>query len=358
MKSLDEKYMLEALRLAKKGMGWTFPNPMVGAVIVKNNKIIGRGYHKKIDMPHAETEAFTSATEDPAGATMYVTLEPCSHFGRTPPCVDEIIEKGITKIICAIVDPNYKVHGTGLKKLKDAGIQVETGLLTDKARLLNEGFFTFHQKRRPFITLKFAASLDGKIATRTGDSKWITNEKERAYARSLRAEYHAILVGINTVLQDNPNLGARQIGKKDPLRIILDSTLKIPMNSDVLRDNNVLIVTTKKADEKKLEDLQKKPIAVLRFQNDIISIPDLMKELYKKEIVSIFIEGGAETLGSFADAKIVDRVYACYAPIIIGGRGAVSAVKGEGVAKVLDALHLHDIHIKKFDDNFVVIGSV
>ena len=346
------------MRLAQKGIGWTFPNPMVGAVLVKNGKIIGSGYHKKVGLAHAEIEAFQSSSEDPQGGILYVTLEPCSVFGRTLPCVPEIINKGIAKVVCAVKDPNPKVNGEGIKRLEEAGIQVEVGLLSEKAKRLNEAFFSFHLKKRPFIALKFAASLDGKMATKTGDSKWITNEKTRTFARSLRGDYQAILVGINTVLQDNPNLGARHEGKKDPLRVILDSTLKIPLASDVLRDANVLIVTTKNADKEKFEELQKKNIEVLQMPGEKILIPDVINELYKKEIVSIFVEGGSETLGSFADAKMVDRVYACFAPIIIGGRDAVVVVKGEGVARVLEALKLKDITLKHFDDNFIITGSM
>jgi len=357
MNSQDEKYMQAALQLAKKGIGWAFPNPMVGAVLVKNNKIIGKGYYKSFGSPHAEIEAFNNATEDPRDATIYVTLEPHNHYGKTPPCTDTIIAKGIKRVVCAVADPNPKVHGSGFEKLKKAGIEVTVGVCENEAGKLNEGFFTFHQKKRPFVALKFAASLDGKMATKTGDSKWITNENTRVFARTLRGDYHAILVGINTVLQDNPNLGARQKDKKDPLRIILDSALKIPLTSDVLRDDNVLIVTTKNADQEKLEQLHEKGIEVLQMPEEKILISDLIKALYKKEIVSIFVEGGSETLGSFADTKIVDRVYACFAPIIIGGRDAVSAIKGEGVTKVLDAIKLTDIHLERFDDNFVVIGS-
>ena len=349
--------MREALDLAVKGMSWTFPNPMVGAVLVKNGKIIGRGYHTKVGMPHAEIEAFNDATDDPRGATLYVSLEPCTFFGRTPPCVDAIIERGIKKVVCAVSDPNPKVNGVGIKKLEEAGIAVISGVLSEDAKKINGAFFTYHQKKRPFVAIKFASSLDGKLATKTGDSKWITNEKERKYARSLRAEHQAILVGINTVLHDNPNLGAREKGKKDPLRIILDSTLKIPLDSDVLRDDSVLIVTTNNADAHRLQQLHEKGIAVLQLPNEKIYIPDLVRELYKREIVSVFVEGGAEALGSFADAKLIDKVYACFAPLIIGGRDAISSVKGEGVAKVLDAIRLKDVVVKMFDDNLVVSGT-
>jgi len=357
MKSVDEQYMRECLRLAKKGIGWTFPNPMVGAVLVKNGKIIGRGYHKKVGLLHAEREAFNNATEDPKGATLYVSLEPCSISGKQPPCVDAIIEKGIAKLVCAVQDPNPKVHGKGFEKLKAAGIAVEVGICEEEARALNEAFFTFHTKHRPFVILKFAASLDGKIATRTHDSKWITNEKARLFARQLRAENQAILVGINTVLHDNPNLGTRIKNTRDPLRVILDSTLKIPLDSDVLRDENVLIFTTAKATKENLEKLRQKGITVVSLQKDIIEVSDVLTELYARGVVSLFVEGGAEAHGSFVDARVVDRVYVCYAPILIGGRDAISAVKGEGVAKVAQALRLKDLVIKKLDDNLLLTGT-
>ena len=356
MKPTDEQYMRECLRLAKKGIGWTFPNPMVGAVLVKNGKIIGRGYHKKVGLLHAEREAFTNATEDPSGATLYVSLEPCSAAGKQPPCVDAIIEKGIAKVVCAVQDPNPKMHGGGMAKLQKAGIEVISGVCEAEARALNEAFFTFHTKHRPFVTLKFAASLDGKIATRTHDSKWITNEKARLFARKLRAENQAILVGINTVLHDNPNLGTRIKNTRDPLRVILDSTLKIPLASDVLRDDNILIFTTTKAENEKMEQLKQKGIPVIALQKDTIEVTDVLAELYRREVVSLFIEGGAEIHGSFVDSRTIDRVYVCYAPILIGGRDAISAVKGEGVATVAEALRLKDVVVSKLDDNILLTG--
>src|SRR3989344_2010898 len=228
---MDEniKFLKETLKLAKKGLGKVNPNPMVGAVIVKNNKIIGKGYHKKFGYPHAEIEALKNCQQNPKGATLYVNLEPCSHFGKTPPCADAIIKAGIKKVVCCTQDPNPKALGK-------TGIEISFGLLEQEARQLNEAFFTFHEKKRPFIAIKFAASLDGKIATQRGDSKWITNEKARKYSRALRKQYQAVLVGINTVLKDNPHLG-------DSLRIILGS--KIPKNSQVLRNKNILIINPK-----------------------------------------------------------------------------------------------------------------
>lgn len=352
----DEFFMQKALNLAKKGLGWTNPNPMVGAVIVKNGKIIGKGYHHRYGLGHGEVEALDSLNEDCEGATLYVNLEPCSHFGKTPPCSDAIIKSGIKKVVCATEDPNPKVSGQGIQKLEKAGIEVITRVLEKEAKVLNEAFFAYQIKKRPFIVLKFASSLDGKIATKTGDSKWITNEKARNYARKLRGEYQAVLVGIGTVLKDDPHLGARIIGKKDPIRIILDSTLKIPLNSKVLRDNNIVIVTTKQANKEKLKKLQDKNIQVIIFKGKKISLEELMKSLYHLNIISVLIEGGSEVLGSFVDRKLVDKVYAFFAPIIIGGLDAKTSVSGEGVSYIKDALQLKKPLIKRFDDNFLISG--
>lgn len=354
----DEIFLKETLRLAQRGAGWTSPNPMVGTVIVKKGKIIGWGYHKKIGNPHAEIEALNSSRGSIKGATLYVNLEPCIHYGKTPPCVKQIIIAGITRVVCSTIDPNPKVNGMGIKKLKEAGINVEVGILEHEARKLNEAFFTFHEKKRPFVALKFAASLDGKIATKTGDSKWITNEEARDFARQLRGNYQAVLVGIGTITADNPHLGARQKGKREPLRIILDGTLKIPLDSLVLRDSNVLIVTTNKSDKEKKLKLMNKDIDILEFKSEKISISEVLEELYKREIISVLVEGGGSVLGSFADAKMADKVYAFHAPIIIGGQKAVNAFNGAGVAGISDALRLKNLTFKRFADNLLTIGYV
>ncbi len=352
----DEYFIDEALKLAKKAMGWTNPNPMVGAVIVKKGQIVACGYHKRVGLPHAEIEALNAAKTSVRGATLYVNLEPCVHYGRTPPCVDVIIKAGIKRVVCSMPDPNPKVHGRGIAKLKEAGIIVSVGLREKRSRTLNEAYFIFHEKKRPFVAIKFAASLDGKIATYTGDSKWITNENARLFARKLRGEYQAILVGINTVMRDNPHLGVRSAGKREPIRIILDSNLDIPLNSQVLRDNNVLIATTTHASKNKRELLTKRGIPILTFENKNIPLKKLLSSLRSKEIISILVEGGGNILGSFVDEKIVDKVYAFYAPILIGGEKAV-IIQGRGINKIKNALSLKRITTKRFQDDFLVIGS-
>src|SRR3989338_808418 len=355
--SFSEEYFIrKTFHLAKQGMGWTSPNPMVGAVIVREGGIIGHGFHRRVGCPHAEIEALKSAKEDVTGATLYVNLEPCSHYGRTPPCVDAIIKSGIKRIVCSSLDPNPKVHGQGITKLKQAGIDVTVGILENEAQSLNEAFFTFHQKKRPFVAIKFSGSLDGKIATKTGDSKWITCEKARSFARNLRSQYQAILVGINTILRDDPHLGVLVIGKRDPLRIILDSTLKIPLQSQVLRDSNVIIGTTAKASKQKVKQLKGKGIDIIMFDDTTTPIKDLLSELRKREIISLLVEGGGSVLGSFVQSCLVDKLYAFHAPILIGGRSAVSAIEGEGIGLIKDAIRLKNITYKKLDDTFLTVG--
>lgn len=353
----DTFFLKKTLKIAKKGLGWTNPNPMVGAVIVKDGRVIGQGFHHKAGHPHAEIEALNAAVEDPTGAAMYINLEPCTIFGKTPPCVPAIIKSGIKKVICSTLDPNPKVHGKGLSTLQKAGIETIAGILEQEAKKLNEAFFTYHEKKRPFVAIKFAASLDGKLATRTGNSKWITNEKARVYARGLRGQYQAVLVGINTVFADNPNLGTRIKGKKDPIRIILDPRLKIAEGADVLRDPNVIIVTTTSSNKIKRKQLQGRGFDILVFDSEHIHIKELLPALYKREIISILIEGGGETLGNFVSSRIIDKVYAFHAPIIIGGKTAVT-IGGNGFETIQKALHLKNISYKKFADNLLTIGYI
>lgn len=353
--NFDEAFIRQAFKLAQKGRGWTNPNPMVGAVVVKDKTVIGTGYHKKFGSPHAEVEALRNCRENPKGATLYVNLEPCNDFGKTPPCTEAIISAGVKKVVCSISDPNPKTHGQGLKRLKQAGISVVTNVLARQARVLNEAFFTFYERKRPFVAIKFAAGLDGKIATKSGDSKWITNEKARNYARKLRVQYQAVLVGINTVFRDDPHLGVRTKGKKDPIRIILDSKLQIPLDAKVLRDPNVIIAATKRANRAKLTKLENRGFEVMIFDGDIL-IPKLLEGLSQREIISVLVEGGGQVLGSFIDAKVVDKVYAFHAPILIGGEKAVSAIGGKGANKISDALKLTNISFKSFDDDWLTTG--
>lgn len=349
----DKFYIAQALKLAARAVGRTFPNPLVGAVIVKNGKIMGQGFHHKAGLPHAEIAALRDCRQSPKGATLYVNLEPCCHFGRTPPCVDAIIDAGIGRVVFCTLDPNPQVRGRGLKMLKRRGVKTAYGILANEAKKLNEQFFAFHLKKRPFIAIKFAASLDGKIAARNFDSKWITNEAARKFARALRGQYQAVLVGARTALLDNPGLRSGD-KSREPLRIILDSKLKLSLSAKIFYNNSALLVTTAKADRRKLDALKRKGIQILIMKK--IAVPRLLSQLRQMNIISVLVEGGGEVLGSFVDTKLVDKVYAFHAPLIIGGKNAVSAVAGKGAPTIQNALKLKDMVIKKFGDNTLTTG--
>lgn len=354
----DLKYLELTLQLAKKGSGFTNPNPMVGAVLVKNKKIIGQGYHRKYKWPHAEIEVFKNAKESAVDATLYVSLEPCSHLKKnTPPCVKAIISSGVKRVVCCTTDPNKQVSGNGIKQLRRAGIKVDVGALQKEAQELNEAFFCFHQKQRPLVVIKFACSLDGRTATYAGNSKWITNEAARKYSHDLRGHYQAIVVGTNTILEDDPNLGVRSKKYQDPKRIILDANLEIKLTAQVYRDNNVLVITSSSYDRRQMEELKKKGVEVVILKQKQPSVKSILKELAKRKIISVFVEGGAGLHGSFLDAKLADKFYIFYAPIIIGGKNSLQAVGGQGVKKVNDAVKLKNISIKHFGDNWMVSGN-
>lgn len=351
----DKIFLKQALNLAKKGLGSTLPNPMVGALIVKNGKIISRGFHKKVGLPHAEIEALKKIKKHQAiGSTLYVNLEPCIHYGKTLPCTQAIIKSGLSRVVCSTIDPNPKVSGQGVKVLKKAGIEVSVGMLKEEAKKLNEVFFTFHKKKQPFIALKFASSLDGKIATSSYDSKWITGKKSLEYSHRLRRQYQAILIGVNTLLYDNPNLGSYSKSKPDPLRIILDPKLKTPLNAQALRNKNVIIATTKLADSQKLEKLQDLGFEVLVFNSEIIPLKKLLKIIARREILSILVEGGGKTLGNFIDENLCDKLYAFYAPTVIGGEKAITPVEGKGVNLISQSHRFKIESINRLGEDFLV----
>lgn len=352
----DQVFLKRTLKLAQNGQGHTLPNPMVGAMIVKKGKVVAQGYHKKAGLPHAELEALNSASSSVAGATLYVNMEPCCYSDKTPPCTKTIIQSKIDRVVCCTLDPNPKVNGKGIKQLRKAGINVHCGLLAKDARRLNEQFFTFQEKHRPFIAIKFAASLDGKIATRTGDSKWITNEEARKFSRKLRTQYQAVLVGVNTILSDNPHLGTRVEGEPNPLRIILDSKLRIPVESQVLRDEKTLLATTSQASKRKKRLLLEQGIEIITTRGRQVSLHALLKKLTKRKIISILVEGGGKILGEFLDKKLIDKVYAFHAPVLIGGNGAVSAIGGRGATLIKEAPILQDVKSQKIDGNYLTIG--
>src|SRR5690554_1816352 len=350
---LKTKYMKQAFNLAKKGEGFVNPNPLVGAVIVKNGKVIGKGYHKAFGQVHAEIDAFNHATEDVKGATMFVTLEPCSHHGKQPPCAHKIIQKGISKVVIANLDPNPLVYKQGVQLLKDAGIEVEYGLLESLGHKVNDIFFHYITTKKPFIAMKYAMTLDGKLATRNFNSKWITNEKSRAYVHDLRHKYTAILVGVNTIIKDDAKLNVRRHKKsKNPIRIILDPKLETPMNSFVVQTANeqpTWIVSEK-------YDAAYTNLGVRVIQMKTLDLHELMTILGEEKIDSIFIEGGAFTHASFLEAGLVNKVYAFVAPKIIGGSQALTPVSGQGVALMKDAYQLKDIQFQRFNEDILIMG--
>lgn len=355
--------MKRAIELAKKGQGWTRPNPLVGAVIIKDGKIIGEGYHEYYGKAHAEVNAFLNATEDVTGATMYVTLEPCSHFGKTPPCANLIVKKKISKVIVGLLDPNPLVSGNGIKLLKDHGIEVVSGFLEDECCKLNEIFLKYITTKKPFVILKTAMTLDGKIATYTGDSKWITNEKSRAFVHEIRHHVMGIMVGIDTVLMDNPKLTTRlNIGKgKDPIRIIVDSKARLPLNAQVINPKSMartIVATTDLANPNKLKALEEigVEIIIIPTKDNKVDLQRLMDELGKKGIDSILLEGGSTLNFSTLQAGIVDKVYQFIAPKIVGGSIAKSPVGGEGVKKITNAFELQSISIERFDEDIMIVG--
>lgn len=351
-----------AIELAKKGEGKVNPNPMVGAVIVKDGIVIGEGYHEKYGEGHAEVNAFKSLKEDPSGATMYVTLEPCSHYGKTPPCADKIIENNIKRVVIGMIDPNPLVAGNGVDKLKKAGIEVKVGVLEDKCKKLNEVFIKYILTKKPFVVLKTAMSLDGKIATTTGESKWISSEKSRLQVHNLRNKLSGIMVGVNTVIKDNPELTCRIENGSNPIRIIVDSTLRIPMNSKVLqnKDNKTIIATTKRANIKNMQELLKKNINVLIIdeKNGQVDLSALIKKLGELNIDSILLEGGSTLNYSALEESIVDKVMIYISPKIIGGESSKTPVGGIGIDKLNDAFKLKDITTNIVDEDILVEGYI
>ncbi len=354
-KESDSYFMQKAIILAKLGMNMTSPNPRVGCVIVKNGKVIGEGYHKKFGAAHAEIETLNSVSESPEGATVYVTLEPCSHYGKTPPCVERIVEEGIKKVVISVCDPNPVMEG--LKILKNKGIKTITGVLEKEGREIIKNYIKFINCKKPYITAKAAVSWDGKIATKTGESRWISSDKSRNFTMTLRGENDAILVGAGTVNSDNPELTYRlnKPSAKQPLRIVIDGNFSIDLNAKIVSPNT-LIITRNGCDFKKKKEIEKKGAEVVELEekNGIIPPEMIVNYLYRKKITSLLIEGGGETIGKFLDAGELDRMVFIFAPILIGGKDAPTACDGRGVAKLRDSVKLKNIKIFNLGDNTIM----
>jgi diaminohydroxyphosphoribosylaminopyrimidine deaminase/5-amino-6-(5-phosphoribosylamino)uracil reductase len=372
----DVFFMKKALSLAARGKGRTSPNPLVGAVVVKGEKIIAADYHRKAGTPHAEALALEKAGKQARGATLYINLEPCCHTEkRTPPCTRSIIQSGINKVVVAMIDPNPKVSGMGLKELRQAGILTETGVMEEEAKKLNESFIKYIVKKEPFVILKIAQSLDGRIATARGESKWITGEKARAHVHKLRNEVDAVLVGIGTVRKDDPSLDCRLKGGKNPYRIIVDSRLQISLDAKVLRydDGKTMIAAIHPPPNSKFEirnsgfhrnyqnkiDLLKKrgiKILTVKENNGKVHLKSLMKELGRLEIASVMIEGGSSINASALAEGIVDKVMIFAAPKIIGGTDSIPSIGGESPALLKKAFEVKNLRMKKIGGDLLIEG--
>ena len=358
---LDREYMRLALTLAASACGSTSPNPMVGAVIVRRHQVVGTGVHLKAGEAHAEVHALHMAKEQANGATLYVTLEPCSHYGRTPPCVDQVIRAGIQRVVIATLDPNPLVAGRGVKKLKEAGLRVDVGVLEEESKQMNEIYNHYIVHRRPFVTLKTATTLDGRIATVTGESKWITSDEARADAHRLRHQHDAILVGVGTVLKDNPRLTTRLGGLpgRHPVRVVLDSKLSTPTKAHLVQTNEAptWIFTTRQADPTRMSRLQDHGVRVIQTEDERrLSIDRVLKFLGDEGIASLLVEGGGEVNASFLEGKHVHKWVAYLAPKLIGGDKAPGAFRGKGFARLADALQLKNVQYVPVGPDLKIVG--
>jgi len=366
LNDIHETMLYRTLELARKAEGRTSPNPMVGAVLVKDGRIVGEGFHHQAGAPHAEIEALRAAGEAARGATLYVNLEPCAHQGRTPPCTQALIEAGVREVHYAVGDPNPVVNGKGHAQLEAAGIDVHRGLLEEAGRKLNLPFFKYITQGRPFVTAKFAMSLDGKIATRSGESRWLTNETSRQRVHELRDIIDAILVGAGTVLTDDPQLTTRldRPDEHHPLRIVADSRGCIPLSAklfDPTLPGKTVLATTAGADPAYCTKLKARGVDVWMLPTDThdrVSLPELLDELGRHGLLNLLVEGGSELLGAFFAGGLVDRVWAFIAPLIIGGQDAPTPIGGTGVENLVQALRLDNIEIETLDGDLCIRGDI
>ncbi|MDD5355708.1 MAG: bifunctional diaminohydroxyphosphoribosylaminopyrimidine deaminase/5-amino-6-(5-phosphoribosylamino)uracil reductase RibD [Candidatus Omnitrophica bacterium] len=362
-----DKYMDLALKLSLKAKGLTSPNPLVGAVIVKDNKIISTGFHRSAGSDHAELVALKKAGAKAKGATLYVTLEPCSSFGRTPPCTQAIIKSGIKKVVIGMVDPNPLHRGKGIKILNAHRIKTDCGVLEEDISEINQPFIKYITKNISYITLKVAQSLDGRIALRNGESKWITSRGSRRFAHGIRSDFDAIMVGINTVLKDDPSLSpCKSIKNKKFYKIVLDTNIKAKQGMRIFSDARrfpVIIAASKGSVVRKpkaVKSLVKKGAIILGIEarNGLLDIKDLLRKLAQLEIINILVEGGGRVVGSLLDEGSVDYAMFFIAPKIIGGKDSILSIQGKGINRILDATRIGDIKIKRFGEDLLLEGKI
>ncbi len=355
-------HMERALELARRAVGYVSPNPAVGAVVVRDGEVVGEGHTQPPGGPHAEVEALRRARGRAAGAVLYTTLEPCAHHGRTPPCTQAVVDAGIAEVRSAVTDPNPRVNGAGFDRLREAGIAVSVGEREEQAREIIEAYAKHVVTRMPFVVAKFATSLDGKIATATGDSRWITDEEARAYAHELRAASDAIMVGIGTVLADDPQLTARDSQgnplPRQPTRVVLDSRGRLPPSARMLAEPGETIVAVADAEDERCLALERTGARVVRAPSPGrgVDLPALLAELGRGDTTSVLVEGGGEVLGSLFDAGLVDKVVAFVAPTIIGGAGAPSPVAGVGAERIADVTRLSRVRTLSLGRDVAIIG--
>jgi len=356
----DEQWMRRALRLAEKGRGRTSPNPMVGAILLKGGRVVGEGYHAKAGEAHAEIVALQRAGEGARGAILYLNLEPCAHTGKTPPCAPRVVQAGVKRVVVGMEDPNPLVKGKGIGILKSAGIDVEVGILKKECQRLNEAFCKYILKKEPFVILKAAVTLDGKIATRNGDSKWISGETSRRFVHKLRDQVDGVLVGIGTVLKDDPLLTARVRGGRDPCRIVLDSGLKISEEARVIGNppSKAIIVVTELAPRDRIERLEKRGVQILIVdsRDGRVNLRSCLSRLGEMGIMSLLVEGGSRINGSFLDEGLIDKLFLFLCPKLIGDHQAPGIFGGRGVSHLQEAIALKEIKTRKMGEDILLEG--
>jgi diaminohydroxyphosphoribosylaminopyrimidine deaminase/5-amino-6-(5-phosphoribosylamino)uracil reductase len=363
MTNPDRPWMLRALELAERGRGHVEPNPLVGAVVVREGRAVGEGWHRRFGEAHAEVNALAAAGDLARGATLYLTLEPCCHHGKTPPCTDALLRAGISRVFAAMPDPFPQVSGKGAELLRAAGVPVEFGLGEAEARRLNAPYLKLLNTGRPYVHAKWAMTLDGKIATRTGDSKWISNEASRRRVHALRGRVDAVLVGIGTVLADDPQLTARPPGPRTPARVVLDSHARMPVTCRLAATAHqppVLLVVSETAEDARVQALRERGCEVLRLppEGGRPALGALLDELGRRRMTNVLVEGGSGVLGSFLDARAIDEVHVFLSPRLAGGAEAKTPVAGVGVARIADALPLREWHVETIEDNVYLHGTM